>query len=278
MLNGFSIDVEDWYHILNSPAVPPLEQWETLEPHLESNLENLLGMLDESKIRVTLFWLGWLAERYKNLVRKCKEQGHEIASHGYAHVLPWRVGVEGFREDVTRSKNILEDITGDKVQGFRTAGFGIPASAKWALDLIAEAGYQYDSSSIPSFWGSGKQLTYRFKVHTVNTQHGPLIEVPVSAFRLFGIRLGLLGGGYLRVLPKWFIRLGIWNLRISGYPMVLYIHPREVDPDHPRLLLNPLKSFRCYANIKSTMPKLRWLCETYKFVPIRELVDEFSNR
>lgn len=277
MLNCFSIDVEDWFHILNSPSAPPIEKWGSLESHLVSNLECLLEMLDETGVKATLFWLGWVAERHKALVRECMAQGHEIASHGYAHVMPSKVGMVRFKEDITRAKKTLEDITGEEVRGFRTAGFGIPASAKWAFDLITETGYKYDSSMIPAFWGRGNRLTYQIIVHTINTQNGQLIEVPVSAFRLFGVRLGLLGGGYLRFLPRWFIRFGTWNLRVSGYPLVLYVHPREIDPSHPRLLLDPLKHFRCYVNIKSTMPKLQWLCENNTFVPMCKLVDAYLN-
>jgi polysaccharide deacetylase family protein (PEP-CTERM system associated) len=294
MLNAFSVDVEDWFHILHSPMVPPMEQWDSLESCVERGLEQLLKMLDETNTRATFFWLGWLAERHGDLVRKCQRQGHEIASHGYAHVLPWEVGAGPFKDDIVRAKKILEDITGEQIQGFRTAGFGITGHAKWALDVIAEAGYQYDSSVAPPAIGRGTKPACsdgmcatlargdrpacKDGTCIVDTRNGPLIEVPVTGFVLFGLRLGLFGGGYLRVLPKWFLRLATWNLRVSGYPLVLYVHPREIEPDHPRLPLSTFKRFKCYINLGSTMSKLRFLCERYRFVPIRELVGEFSDR
>jgi len=236
-------------------------------------MEKILEILDESHIRATFFWLGWLAERHKSLVRKCHRQGHEIGSHGYAHVLPWEVGPQRFKDDIIRAKKILEDTIGEKVAGFRTAGFGITERAKWAFDVIAEAGYEYDSSVTPSFWEPFGKTTCQKSLRTIVTSNGPLIEVPVSAFRLFGLRIGLFGGGYLRLLPKWALWLGIKQLRGVGCPMIAYIHPREIDPEHPHLTLGPLRRFRYYINVKRTLPKLRWLCKNHDFVPIRELIN-----
>ena len=277
MLNAFSVDAEDWFHILNTPSTPPIQQWDGLESRLEPNMEKILEILDESDIRATFFWLGWLAERHRSLVRKCHRQGHEIASHSYAHVLPWEVGPQRFKDDIVRAKKVLEDIVGGKVAGFRTAGFGITKRAKWAFDVIAEAGYKYDSSVTPSFWEPFGKTTCQKSIRTIVTSNGPLIEVPVSAFRLFGLRIGLFGGGYLRLLPKWALWLGIQQLRGVGCPLIAYIHPREIDPEHPRLTLGPLRRFRCYINVKRTLPKLQWLCKNYDFVPIRELVNAFCD-
>ena len=272
LLNAFSVDAEDWFHILSTPSTPPIQQWDSLESRLEPNMEKIFEILDESDIRATFFWLGWLAERHKSLVRKCHRQGHEIGSHSYAHVLPWEVGPQRFKDDIIRAKKTLEDIIGEKVAGFRTAGFGITERAKWAFDIIAEAGYEYDSSIIPSFWEPFSKTARQQSVRTIVTSNGTLIEVPVSAFRLFGLRIGLFGGGYLRLLPKWALWLGIQQLRSGGCPMIAYIHPREIDPEHPRLLLGPLRRFRYYINVKRTLPKFRWLCKNYDFVPIRELI------
>ena len=292
MLNAFSVDVEEWFHILGSPAVPAMEQWDSLESCVERGLERLLKMLDETSTRATFFWLGWLAERHNDLVRKCQRQGHEIASHGYAHVLPWEVGPAPFKDDIVRAKKILEDITGEEVRGFRTAGFGITGRARWALGVIAEAGYQYDSSVAPPALGRGNKPACRdgtcpaiargakpacaSGTCIIDTQNGPLIEVPVTGFVLLGLRLGLLGGGYLRILPRWFIRLATRNLHVDGYPLILYVHPREIEPDHPRLPLSLFRRFKCYVNFGSTLSKLRYLCENYHFVPLRELADTVS--
>jgi len=145
LLSCLTIDVEDWFHILDSPAVPTIENWPHLESRIERNLENLLALLDSLSVKVTFFWLGWLAERHKNLVLRCREAGHEIASHGYAHVLAYKVGTEKFRQDITQGKLILEDTTGEQVRGFRAAGFGITEKAPWAFDIIKDAGYGRNS-------------------------------------------------------------------------------------------------------------------------------------
>src|SRR4030042_2559414 len=145
MLNAFSIDVEDWYHILNSPATPEVMLWDSLESRVETNLRLLLEMLDTANVRATFFWLGWIGDRNKSLLRECSDAGHEIASHGYHHVLPDKVGAELFKDDIDRAKKTLEDITGKQVFGFRVAGFGIKRSTSWTFDIIKEVGYEYDS-------------------------------------------------------------------------------------------------------------------------------------
>ena len=292
--NVLSIDVEDWFHILDDPAVPKAEHWGTLESRVERNIDKILELLHNQGVHATFFWLGWLAERNKSLLRRCYNAGHEIASHSYNHVLPWEVGAEGFKDDIARAKKILEDTIGEEVRGFRTAGFGITDHAKWAFDVIAEVGYEYDSSITPPFLGrnntppckSGKCAALgrnnvpacKSSICIMDTQKGPLIEIPVSAFTLFGFRLGLFGGGYLRLSSMRLIHWGINKLHKARCPFIVYIHPREIDPDHPRLQLGVTRYFRSYYNLKSTMPKLRWLCENYNFITMHELVDEFLVR
>lgn len=275
--NSLTIDVEDWFHILDSPAAPSIEQWAKLESRIEDNVEKMLAMLDSFSVKSTFFWLGWAAERHKSLVRRCYEAGHEIASHGYGHVLAYEVGKENFKNDIERGKKILEDIIGTQVLGFRAAGFGIKDNTKWAFDMIKEAGFQYDSSIFPSTRGHGGMPDSQLGPYTVDTENGPLIEVPMSAVEVMGKRLNLFGGGYLRVAPQWLIQWGIKKLHKAGHPLIVYVHPREIDPDHPRLPLSLIRRFKCYVNLKSTMPKLQWLCQEYKFCTMHELVAEFSN-
>ena len=148
-LNAFSIDVEDRFHILDSPAVPSIEQWPDLESRIERNTDRILDLLGSFSVKATFFWLGLVAQRHKSLVRRCYSAGHEIASHGYAHVIAYRVGKETFKNHIERGKKILEDITGGEVMGCRTAGFSITDDSKWAFNVIAEVGYKYDSSIFP---------------------------------------------------------------------------------------------------------------------------------
>jgi polysaccharide deacetylase family protein (PEP-CTERM system associated) len=278
MLNALSIDVEDWFHILDSPAVPRMERWPVLESRIEMNIDKILTLLDSHSVKATFFWLGWVAERHKDLVRKCQQAGHEIASHGYAHVLAHKVGPDAFRQDISKAKAILEDITSEPIRGFRAPGFGIIDKTLWAFETIKEAGYQYDSSVFPAQHGHGGMPNSPLGLYIIDTQNGPLIEVSTSAIEILGHRLSLFGGGYLRISPKWVIRWGIDRLYASGQPLVVYLHPREIDPNHPRLPLSFVRRFKCYVNLKSTIPKIRWLCENFRFVPMRDLVQESLRR
>ena len=268
-----TIDVEDWFHILGSPVVPAIEEWDSLQCRVEQNVLRLLEVLKEASVRATFFWLGWVAERHKPLVRMCRDAGHEVASHGYAHLLAYQVGPEAFREDMARAKDLLEDIIGGEVTGFRAAGFGITDEASWAFDLIREAGYTYDSSVFPAARGHGGMPKSQPGPHVIETQAGPLTEIPISAVEVFGRRFSLFGGGYLRLAPRWLIRWGIRRLHAADEPLIVYVHPREVDPGHPRLPLGWKRQLKSYVNLRSTMPKLEWLCRQHMFCTMGELAD-----
>jgi len=263
LLSCLTIDVEDWFHILDSPAVPRIESWSSLESRVERNLEKILAMLDNFSVKVTFFWLGWMAERNKGLVRKCQRAGHEIASHGYSHILAYEVGPAVFRKDITRAKAILEDIIGGEVRGFRAPGFGITEKAPWAFEVIREAGYGYDSSVFPASRGHGGIADSPLGPYFFEMQSGHLLELPMSAVEILGRRISVFGGGYLRLASRRMIQWGIKKLQAAGQPLIVYLHPREIDPDQPRLPLSRIRQFKCYVNLKSTMPKLRWLCENY---------------
>lgn len=268
-----SVDVEDWYHILDSAAAPRMAQWSTLEARVEQNVGRLLEALGQTGTRVTFFWLGWLAERYPSLVRRCQADGHEIASHGYGHVLAYEVGPGAFQEDVARAKSILEDITGQPILGFRAAGFGITDNARWAFEVIREVGHTYDASVFPAPRGHGGMEGTSPGPHLLQTQAGPLLELPMSTVEVLGHRICLFSGGYLRLAPKWLIEWGISRLHAAGQPLVVLVHPREIDPEQPRLLLGLKRRFKCYVNLKSTMPKLQWLCSQHEFRTMGQLAD-----
>lgn len=274
MPHVLTIDVEDWYHILGSPCVPPMEEWASQECRIERNVSRLLELLESHNVRATCFWLGWVAERHKGLLRKCQQAGHEIGSHGYGHVLAWQVGHGSFREDVARANAVLEDITGQAVSGFRAAGFGVTDETRWVFEVIKEVGHEYDASVFPAARGHGGMTQSPLGPYVIETQAGPLPEVPMSAVEVLGRRFCLFGGGYLRLAPRWLIRWGINRLHAAGQPLIVYAHPREVDPDHPRLPLPLMRRFKCYVNLKSTVPKLEWLCREYKFCTMRELAEQ----
>ena len=265
MDNFLTVDVEDWFHILDDPAVPAFNQWAGLESRLARNMDLLLALLDEYKVKATMFWLGWAAEKYPDILSCCAKEGHEIASHGYAHVLAYEAGRENFREDIRHGKKVLENITGKEVLGFRAAGFGTTADTPWLFEEIRAAGYVYDSSVFPAKRGHGGIVDFKREPHEMDTPAGSLLEIPQSVVEVCGRRVSFFGGGYLRISPISFIKWGISKLQKAGRPAVIYIHPREVDPEHPRLPLKVHRRFKSYVNLRSTVPKLHWLCENYSF-------------
>jgi polysaccharide deacetylase family protein (PEP-CTERM system associated) len=270
-----TIDVEDWFHILDCPQAPPLSHWSSMESRVEPNTDRILETLVRHQVKATLFWLGWVAERHKSLVCRCRTAGHEIASHGYAHLLPYQVGEKRFRKDIEKARKVLEDVTGSAVNGFRAPGFGITAEATWTFDVIREAGYMYDSSLFPSSRGHGGMTTAPLGPHLIKTRFGGLPEIPMSMVNILGRRVNLFGGGYLRISPVWLIRWGIRRLHARAQPLVVYLHPREIDPDHPRLPLGPIRYFKSYVNLKSTLPKLEWLCTDYAFCRMDNFVRQY---
>lgn len=274
---AMTIDVEDWFHILDSPASPTIETWNSLESRIEPNVELMLDIFEQTGTRATLFWLGWIAERHQSLVRRCQEAGHEIASHGYAHLLPYQVGPKAFNTDLVRAKNILEEITGEAVFGFRAPGFGITDDTCWAFEVIRESGYEYDSSVFPAARGHGGLLRSPVGPYVIETKSGPLLQCPMSVAEVAGWRLALFGGGYLRLAPKWLIAWGIENLRKSGKPLIVYVHPREIDPTHPRLAVSVKRRFKSYVNLKSTMGKIEWLCRRYRPGTMREMITQLGQ-
>jgi len=268
-IDAFSCELEDWFHILDSDGVPGIEEWPRLPLRAEENVDRLLELLDETHVKATFFCLGWMAERMPHVVRRCQRAGHEIGSHGYGHVLAYQVGRKEFLDDIVRSKKILEDLIGEEVVGFRSPGFCVKDDSRWVFEVVAEAGYRYDASVFPAHHGHGGLCRAEPGPHVVKTKNGPLVEIPTSTVRLLGRRICLFGGGYLRIAPLSLIRWGIKRLHREGRPLIVYVHPREIDANHPRLPLPLTRRFKCYVNLSSTMPKLRWLCEHQEFTTMK---------
>lgn len=273
-----TFDVEEWFHIVGAPGVPGFEQWSSLDSRVAASVDRILALLSQTDVRATFFWLGWLAERQKDLVRRCLGAGHEIASHGYAHVIAYEVGREAFREDITRSKRVLEDVTGEEVRGFRAPSFSIVDESRWAFDALREAGYRYDASVFPARRGFGGMINTPLEPHVIRTAGGDLVECPMSVVEIFGRRACLFSGGYFRLAPLWLIRWGVRSLEANRRPVIFLVHPREVDLDHPRLPLPLKRTFMCYVNLHTTFGKLRRVCHEFDFVLMRELADTVARR
>lgn len=268
--NILTIDVEDWYHILNTAEAPTMSEWDALESHVERNMQILFDVLEKHDVQATFFWLTWIAERQKDLVRMCQARGHEIASHGHGHLIPYQAGRAAFREDVYRAKSILEDIVGMSVLGFRAPGFGITSESTWAFEVIREIGYEYDSSVFPALRSHGGMPGSPSGPHFIQTQSGPLVEFPMSTLTIPGIRLTVFGGGYLRLAPYSLIHWGFRRVNARNEPVVVYLHPREIDPEHPRLPLSFVRKFMSYVNIGSTLGKIESICSKYEFCTMRD--------
>jgi polysaccharide deacetylase family protein (PEP-CTERM system associated) len=248
-----SVDVEDWFHILDVASEPPLETWHTLETRVEKNFRRLLELFAQHHARATCFFLGWVGERFPHLVREAVSGGHEIASHGYAHKLVYRMTCAEFQADAQRSKKILEDISGAPVAGYRSAGFSVTEKTAWFFEALTAAGYQYDSSVFPAARSHGGMPTARREPHHIKAG---LIEFPMTVTDLLGQPLCFFGGGYLRLFPYALIHRMARRVLAEGRPVIYYIHPREIDPAHPRLPMSAARRFKSYVNLRSTEAKL----------------------
>lgn len=252
-----SFDIEDWFHILDLQHTPDFDRWHRLEGRVVRNVEILLQTLEQHQVTATFFFLGWIAEQYPSLVRLVQSKGHEVASHGFAHQLVYTQTAGEFYNDIYKAKQVLEDITGVAVLGYRAPGFSITKGTPWAFEQIARAGYKYDSSVFPSKRGHGGLSGAPMHPYTIETKTGVLHEFPLSVVNLFATRLCFFGGGYLRLAPYTLIHMMKRIVNHSGRPVIYYLHPREIDPHHPRLPMPFMRRFKSYINLRSTLPKLQ---------------------
>jgi polysaccharide deacetylase family protein (PEP-CTERM system associated) len=272
-VDAFTVDVEDWFHILDVAGTPPLDHWATLPSRVERNFHAMLGLLEEHHVRATCFFLGWIAERFPHLVRTASSAGHEIASHGYAHQLIFGQTEAAFFEDVSKSRRLLEDLCGRPVLGYRAPGFSIVKETPWALERLAAAGYRYDTSIFPGVRGHGGLPDAPLTPTRVETASGPIVEFPISMAEIAGRRLCFFGGGYLRLFPYGLIRTMARRAHAEGRSIVFYVHPREIDPGQPRLPMSLPRRFKSYVNIRTTEPKIRRLLTEFRFKPLGEFLD-----
>lgn len=269
----FTVDVEEWFHILDVPSTPPLSEWAGLPSRVEASFRSMLEVFAENRVRTTLFFLAWVAERYPHLVREAVAGEHEIASHGYAHELVYRQDRATFLADIRKAKDIIEQAAGQPVRGYRAPGFSVTAETPWFFDAVAEAGYRYDSSVFPGERGHGGLPGAKDEPHLITTAHGDLVEFPMALSRLFGKPMFFFGGGYLRFFPYRLMLAKAKEVLARKQPVVFYLHPREVDPGHPRLAMSAKRRFMTYHNLRSTMPKMRRLLQDLPMTTFGELVD-----
>jgi len=305
IVNALTVDVEDYFQVSAFEKVVARDRWPEYESRVAANTDRLLGIFAESGVRATFFVLGWVAERDGSIVRRIAEAGHEIASHGHGHRLVYDQAPDEFREDVRRARKVLQDLSGQPVNGYRAPSFSITRRSLWALDVLAEEGYTYDTSIFPirhDRYGIPDAPRHPFRVSPSSVGQGfsladvgrgfsladvgrgfsladvgrpfrvasanepGLLEIPASTVRLAGTNLPIAGGGYFRLLPYWWTRFGIRRVNeVEGKPVVFYMHPWEVDPEQPRLAASALSRFRHYRNLERTEQRLRQLLKDFCF-------------
>jgi len=272
----FSVDVEDWFHILDDPSVPTIDQWPSLPSRVERNFSKLLEIFSERNVQVTCFFLGWVAEHFPHLVKEAAERGHEVASHGYGHRLVYEQSREEFYQDVRRARLLLEDIAGVEVVGYRAPGFSTTGDTPWFFEALAEAGYQYDSSVFPAQRGHGGMPHGRRDPHRVG-EGDSLLEVPITVVDLLGWPMCFFGGGYLRLFPYWLIRRMAHQVLAEGRPVVFYIHPREIDPAHPRLPMSRKRRFKSYVNLEIMESKVRRILRDFPLTTFKNVISTYPH-
>ncbi|MCK5124717.1 MAG: polysaccharide deacetylase family protein [candidate division Zixibacteria bacterium] len=273
----FTIDVEDWFHILDIPAVPELEVWDTLPSIVVKNTIRLFEILSDNNVSATCFFLGWIAEKYPQLVKMAAKAGHEVASHGYSHELIYNKSQIEFEKEARRTKEILENIGGKEVIGFRASGFSATEKTPWLFESLIKTGHKYDSSIFPAARGhGGMQGADRFP-HTIQIGDNSIIELPITVAPVLGKNLCFFGGGYLRLFPYFIIKRYAKKVLADGRPVMFYIHPREIDISHPRLPMGGYRQFKSYVNIKGTENKIRRLLKDFEFVTCRNFIADYYH-
>ena len=312
MFNILTIDIEDYFQVHALSSVIKYEDWDKFECRIERNTDRILEILDSvrspQKVQGTFFVLGWIAERYPDLVRRIQKGGHEIACHGYAHKLIYNQSKEEFREDVKKAKATLEDITGNEVIGYRAPSYSITEKSQWAFEVLVGEGFKYDSSIFPirhDFYGMSNAPRFpfiislngnnNFEFSVLNfeeQQHrttsapnnllthslinsNSLIEFPISTVRILGQNIPISGGGYFRLLPYPLIKKGLKRINeVEQKPFIFYMHPWEIDPEQPRINgLSSRSKFRHYVNLNKTENKFKRLLGDFQFSTVRDLIE-----
>jgi polysaccharide deacetylase family protein (PEP-CTERM system associated) len=274
VVNAMTVDVEEAFQVSAFESVVSPESWDRFERRVMANTDRLLDLFAEFGVRATFFVLGWVAEREPNLVRRIASAGHEVASHGYAHRLVYEQTPSAFREDVRRSRAILQGLSDQPVLGYRAPSFSITIRSLWALDILIEEGFAYDASIFPirhDRYGIPSAPRHPFWV-SKGAGAGPrLLELPGSTVRLAGANLPIGGGGYFRLLPYAWTRWGIGRVnQAERRPVMFYVHPWEIDPAQPRQPAPWLSRLRHYANLNRTETRLRRLLARFKFGTVSE--------
>lgn len=274
MRHAFTVDVEDWFHGLPITA----ERKAAMPSRIERGLEALLRLLDERGTKATFFILGPVARSHPDFIRRIAGDGHEIGCHGWSHDPLYDLDRDRFVAETRSAVDAITDCTGSPVTSYRAAYFSITERSLWALEALASLGFRSDSSIFPirnwRYGIPGFDPTPR----TLTTDAGGIDEFPISVRRVLGRTIAVSGGAYFRLYPYWLTRANIRASEREGRPIIFYLHPWELDPDHPRIRFRAKPRFTHYVNLCSTAPKLRRLLGDFAFAPMKEVLEDAIRR
>ena len=270
--NALSVDLEEYFQVSNLARTIDRARWDTLPSRVADSTRRLLDLFDRTRSRATFFVLGWVAERHGELVREIARRGHEVACHGYAHDLVYDLGPQRFREDLRRARAAIEDAAGLAVEGYRAPSYSITRASLWALPILVEEGFSFDSSIFPIRHPRYGIPDFAREPVTLDLGGARLREFPLTTLRLGPVNFPLAGGAYLRFLPGALFRLGFRRLEARGTPTVLYLHPWEIDPDQPRQDVGWRVRINHYFNLHRVEERLRRLLEAHRFAPLGEVL------
>lgn len=270
--NIMTVDVEDYFQVSAFENIINRDDWDNLECRVKGNTLKIIELFDKYNVKATFFVLAWVAERYPELVREIVDKGHELANHGYDHKRITNMTREQFKEDLTRSKNILEDISGVRIKGYRAPSYSIVTDNLWAHEILAECGFQYSSSVYPvkhDLYGIPGAPRFKYK-----TGFKDLIEIPISTIKKFGKNFPCGGGGFFRLYPYALSKWAINTVNIEDeQPCIFYFHPWEIDKDQPRQENLPIKTrVRHYLNLNKTERRLEKLLQAFDWTRIDALI------
>ena len=264
----FTVDVEEYFQVVALSPYAPMSSWETFESRVEPAIDRLLALMAEHGATGTFFTVGWVAERHPAMVKRIAAAGHELASHTYDHVRITHQTPEAFRASIRRTKQVLEELTGAPVLGFRAPSFSIVRGTEWALDLLIEEGHRYDSSLFPVSRSGYGYVGGQRDPYWIDRPAGRLAEIPPATLRVLGQTLPAAGGAYFRILPPALVHAALRSAAGRGQPGTFYIHPWEWDPGQPRLAVPVLTQVRHYGGQGGVFGRIGRLLEQFQFEAI----------
>ena len=274
ILNAFCVDLEEWFHICDAETPYTDERtWRDAPAHVVDDTERLMRILDDAGTRGTFLTVGWIAERYPDLVRRLVDAGHEIGCHSHRHRLVYEMSPEEFESDLRAALAVLRDVSGQPVDSYRAPGFSLTRECfEWAYPAMARNHIKVDVSVVPATRNHGGVPGASRDIGRVETPAGPVTTFPVSVMTIAGKTVPFSGGGYLRLFPKRLMARGFRENHRAGRPVMTYIHPRETNFGQPRLKLSPVRYFKYYVNLRGCESKLRWMLNNYRFDRVDEVL------